>query len=144
MKRVTILAAAFAVLMFGALSFAKDGDPAKPKPQKAKGVITEVKADSLTIKTGGDTPTAQTFAITADTKIKVQTGEMEAVVDKDGKPVVGDNGKPKMKPVVKDGIAADLKVDGKVAVTYTGDPATASEIMVLAPEKPKKDSAEKK
>jgi len=127
MRRIlTILAA---VLMVGTFAFAQTAPAAKqaepkakaakkaPAPMKATGAIVSADASMLTIKAKAG---EEKFALTADTKVKLDA---------------------------KDATAADLKAGQTATVTYTkaGDTMTATQVVAKtkAAPKPKTEKTKK-
>jgi hypothetical protein len=118
MRRIfTILAV---ILMAGTFAFAQTAPAAKqepkakaksskPAPAKATGSIVSADATTLTIKAKAG---EEKFALTADTKIKLDT---------------------------KDATAADLKEGQTASVTYTkaGDTMTATQVVAKSKAAPK-------
>ena len=107
------------------------GEVEKPRMRVFGGEITKADGKSVTVLRRGDSgESSQTFAITKDTQILLQTDKLEVVGQ-------GEGGEAKKRPVMEKGSPADLQPGKRVTVGTMAD-NTAVKIVVLPAPKPRK------
>ena len=108
------------------------GGERKTKEIVYRGEVTNVEAGSisLAIKKGENRAAeTRTIAVDGDTKILIETDEMESVP--------GEGGKTRQKPKVAEGALADLKVGRQVSVSCVGEDARATKVFIYRPVPPR-------
>ncbi len=114
----------------GSRPAAEGGEKEKSRMSLFGGEITRVDGQSVTVVRRGDSgETSQTFTLSKDTQVLLQTDKMEVV----GK---GEGGEVKQRPLMEKGLLTDLEVGKRVKVE-TMEGATAVRIVVLPPPKPR-------
>jgi hypothetical protein len=110
-------------------AFAEDGDRGGPRLRRASGTITAADSGSVTVERRGDRGiSSESFSITADTTILVESDETETVP--------GEGGKTRQRRKLVPGTTADLVVGKRADIWAT--PGVASRIVVRAP-RPKRE-----
>lgn len=105
----------------------------KPRVMSATGVVSKVDASALTLLQRGDSGERSIqFALGAQTRVLVQTGEDEVVK--------GEGGRERKMPKTKEGKTVDLKFEQRVTVSYT-EVGKADSVLVLRPTPPRKEGA---
>ena len=118
-----LLAAVAGTLVFAG---AAAGEERKaPKTLTVSGILASVEGGAITVsfkKDEGRTEGTKTVVVDKETKILIETNEMES------KP--GEGGKIVQRPKVVEGTLADLKVGQRVTVTCTAETGKAVKVFV--------------
>jgi hypothetical protein len=125
---VLVAVAAMLVVAPAALAGEKEGKGAKTLT--LTGEVTKLEGNTMTVSVKkGERAAAEEKAIevSKDTKILIETDQMESVK--------GEGGKTRERPKIAEGTAANLKVGQRVNVGYTEDAgkAVAVKILILRP-----------
>jgi hypothetical protein len=124
MKVSHVLLVAAAMLVLAPLALAKEENKG-PKPVTVAGELVKVETGSIAVAVKkGERAAAETktIAVDADTRILIETDEMESVP--------GEGGKMKQKPKIVEGALADLKAGQRVMVGCIADGSKALKILV--------------
>jgi len=109
--------------------FAREGEPEHAETTWA-GRLAQVEADAVTVvRKSEKAEDSRRIRLDADTRILVETGEMEVVVT--------EGGRSKQRIKVAAGSPADLRVGQNVTVTCTGDGTRALKVLVRRTPPPK-------
>jgi len=104
----------------------------KARVVQCSGLLTAVEASAITVAVKkGERAAAetQTIAVDKDTKVLMETDQMESVP--------GEGGKMKQRPKVAEGTPADFKVGRQVTVAYTEDGPKAVKVLIHRPAPPR-------
>jgi hypothetical protein len=130
---VLLLAAVAGTLVFAGAAASEERKA--PKALTVSGILASVEGSAITVsfkKDEGRTEGTKTVTVDAETKILIETNEMES------KP--GEGGKIVQRPKVVEGTLADLKVGQRVTVTCTAE--TGKAIKVFVSRTPPKENKE--
>jgi hypothetical protein len=122
MKRMSVPLALSLSLVVLSAAWAGDEGNRGPRPARTGGEITKVDAASISImqKKEGGPGQEQTYKIDQNTKVLVQSDEMETVE--------GEGGRKFERSKWVDGKVEDLKAGQRVNITYLNDTATKIEL----------------
>ena len=119
-----LLVVAAAMLVLAPLALAKEGE-GKAKTVTVAGELVNVETGFIAVAVKkGERAAAETktIAVDGDTKVLIETDEMESVP--------GEGGKMKQRPKIAEGTLADLKVGQRVMVGCIADGSKALKILV--------------
>lgn len=109
----------------------------KARVVQCSGVLTAVEASAITVAVKkGERAVAETLtiAVDKDTKVLMETDEMESVP--------GEGGKMKQRPKVAEGTIADFKIGQQADVTYAAEENRAVRVFIHRPVPPRRDNEE--
>jgi preprotein translocase subunit YajC len=133
MLRSSLVATLFAASLVFSVNVLLAEEKQQPRPQTYAGTLTKVEANNLTVtQTGDKGERSETFAVTADTKIRVETEEdVKVKVKKEGEE------REVTVPKVIEAKLSDLKTGQRVTVTHSGD-KKATQVVAHRAAKPRK------